>query len=48
METHEFKDFFEKTQRPLLAYLRRVSGDDALAEDLLDRVALVRHHATCS
>lgn len=40
METHEFKDFFETTQRPLLAYLRRVSGDEALAEDLLQETFL--------
>lgn len=35
MQEDLFRPFFEQTQRPLLAYLRRVSGNRALAEDLL-------------
>lgn len=35
MEEAEFQAFFEATRGPLQAYLRRVSGSEALAEDLL-------------
>lgn len=35
MEDAAFQAFFEATRGPLQAYLRRVSGNDALAEDLL-------------
>lgn len=35
MEDAGFQAFFEATRGPLQAYLRRVSGDEALAEDLL-------------
>lgn len=35
MEDAAFQAFFEATRGPLQAYLRRVSGHEALAEDLL-------------
>lgn len=35
MEDTAFRAFFEATRSPLQAYLRRASGNDALAEDLL-------------
>jgi RNA polymerase sigma-70 factor (ECF subfamily) len=35
MNSEEFAAFYERTARPLWAYLARVSGDAALADDLL-------------
>ena len=34
MENEEFAGFYERSARPLWAYLARVSGDPALADDL--------------
>ena len=35
MDSEEFAVFYERSARPLWAYLARVSGDAALAEDLM-------------
>jgi len=35
MDNEQFAGFYERTARPLWAYLARISGDPALAEDLL-------------
>src|SRR5690348_2768914 len=35
MQSDAFAAFYERSARPLWAYLARVSGDPALAEDLL-------------
>lgn len=35
MDEDSFRDFYERTARPLCVYLSRVSGDRALAEDLM-------------
>jgi RNA polymerase sigma-70 factor, ECF subfamily len=35
MDEQTFRDFYEKTSHPLWSYLSRLSGDAALAEDLV-------------
>src|SRR6201999_41464 len=35
MDSEEFAAFYERSARPLWAYLARVSGDPALADDLM-------------
>jgi RNA polymerase sigma-70 factor (ECF subfamily) len=35
MENDAFASFYERSARPLWAYLARTSGDPALAEDLM-------------
>ena len=35
MDEQTFRAFYEKTSRPLWSYLSRLSGDPALAEDLV-------------
>ena len=35
MDEQAFRVFYEKTSRPLWSYLSRISGNAALAEDLM-------------
>ncbi len=48
MEAEAFTGFYQRTARPLWAYLARVSGDGALAEDLMQEAYLRFLGAPCS